>query len=108
MSYLLKARPNEVIKRILRFYCLDRKAFFSERKYTEYVRGRDAFVWIARTNLKLSYPRIGRAINRHHTTVMASFRRAKALYENDPAFKTEIAFITAMVNTNGDGLEIMQ
>ncbi len=51
------------------------------------VRARHAVVWCAREVLKESFPRIGKALKRDHTTVMSSFRRAQALIERDKAFQ---------------------
>lgn len=51
------------------------------------VRARHAFVWCAREILKESFPRIGKALKRDHTTVMSSYRRAQALMERDKAFQ---------------------
>ena len=51
------------------------------------VRARHAVVWCAREVLKESFPRIGKALKRDHTTVMSSYRRAQALMERDKAFQ---------------------
>ena len=51
------------------------------------VRARHAVVWCARDILKESFPRIGKALRRDHTTVMSSYRRAEALLERDKAFQ---------------------
>ncbi len=51
------------------------------------VRARHAVVWCAREVLKESFPRIGKALRRDHTTVMSSYRRAQALIERDKAFQ---------------------
>lgn len=51
------------------------------------VRARHAVVWCAREILKESFPRIGKALKRDHTTVMSSYRRAQALIERDKAFQ---------------------
>ncbi len=51
------------------------------------VRARHAVVWCAREVLKESFPRIGKALRRDHTTVMSSYRRAQALLERDKTFQ---------------------
>ncbi|MEO1136786.1 MAG: DnaA/Hda family protein [Pseudomonadota bacterium] len=50
-------------------------------------KARHAVVWCAREVLKESFPRIGKALKRDHTTVMSSYRRAQALIERDKAFQ---------------------
>ncbi len=54
------------------------------------VRARHAVVWCAREILKESFPRIGKALRRDHTTVMSSYRRAQALLERDKAFQDAV------------------
>jgi chromosomal replication initiator protein len=49
-------------------------------------RARHAFVYVARTSLSESYPRIGRALGRDHTTAMSSMDRAEALIIRDKQF----------------------
>ena len=51
------------------------------------VRARHAIVYCAREVLAESFPRIGKALSRDHTTVMSSYRRAQALIERDKAFQ---------------------
>lgn len=51
------------------------------------VRARHAIVYCAREVLGESFPRIGKALSRDHTTVMSSYRRAQALIERDKAFQ---------------------
>lgn len=53
-------------------------------------RARHAIVWCAREVLKDSFPRIGKALKRDHTTVMSSYRRAQALLERDKAFQDAV------------------
>jgi chromosomal replication initiator protein len=54
------------------------------------VRARHAVVYCAREVLKESFPRIGKALRRDHTTVMSSYRRAQALMERDNAFQAGV------------------
>ena len=61
------------------------------------VRARHAVVWCAREVLKESFPRIGKALKRDHTTVMSSYRRAEALLERDKAFQDGVARIREVI-----------
>lgn len=54
------------------------------------VRARHAFVYVARTSLSESYPRIGRTLGRDHTTAMSSMDRAEALIVRDAAFANAV------------------
>lgn len=51
------------------------------------VRARHAIVYCAREVLHESFPRIGKALNRDHTTAMSSYQRAQALLERDKVFQ---------------------
>jgi len=51
------------------------------------VRARHAVVYCAREDLRESFPRIGKALHRDHTTAMSSYRRAQALLERDKPFQ---------------------
>ncbi len=57
------------------------------------VRARHAIVYCAREVLGESFPRIGKALSRDHTTVMSSYRRAQALIERDKAFQDGVGRI---------------
>ncbi len=61
----------------------------------KYVRGRHAYVLLARDCLKESYPRIAAAIGRDHTTIMSGYDRARALLTRCPRFQAAIASIKA-------------
>ncbi len=50
------------------------------------VRARHAFVYVARTSMSESYPRIGRVLGRDHSTAMSSMQRAEALISRDKKF----------------------
>lgn len=56
-------------------------------------RGRHAFVYVARTSMSESYPRIGRALGRDHTTAMSSMQRAEALISRDKQFAAGVQAI---------------
>jgi chromosomal replication initiator protein len=53
-------------------------------------RARHAFVYVARTVLSESFPRIARALGRDHTTAISSLRRAEALITRDKAFHAAV------------------
>jgi chromosomal replication initiator protein len=57
------------------------------------VRARHAFVYVARTSMSESYPRIGRALGRDHTTAMSSMERAEALISRDKEFAARVQAI---------------
>jgi hypothetical protein len=48
---------------------------------------RDDAIWLARTRTQLSYPELGAWFHRHHTSALASFRRAELRRERNPPRK---------------------
>lgn len=60
-------------------------------------RARHAFVYVARTVLAESYPRIARVLGRDHTTAMSSQNRAEALIVRDKAFKAGVDAIKVAI-----------
>jgi chromosomal replication initiator protein len=64
------------------------------------VRARHAFVYLARTVLAESFPRIGRALGRDHTTAISSMRRAEALIVRDKAFQEAVAAIKLAIGAD--------
>lgn len=59
----------------------------------KFVRARHGVALIAREVLKESYPKIGAALGRDHTTIMSSYDRATALITRCGRFQTAIAAI---------------
>ncbi|MEO0397994.1 MAG: DnaA/Hda family protein [Pseudomonadota bacterium] len=56
-------------------------------------RARHAFVMVGREALGESFPRLGKALKRDHTTVMSSYDRAQALHEREETFRANVAAI---------------
>jgi len=71
-------------------------------------RARHAFVYVARTVLADSYPRIARVLGRDHTTAMSSFNRAEALIVRDKAFKAGVAAIKVAIGAEFDPEELIK
>lgn len=65
-------------------------------------RARHAFVYVARTALAESYPRIARILGRDHTTAMSSQNRAEALIVRDKAFKAGVDAIKIAIGAEID------
>lgn len=71
------------------------------------VRARHAFVYVARTDLAESYPRIARVLHRDHTTAMSSFDRAEALIVRDKAFKAGVEAIRLAIGVDIDAERLL-
>lgn len=90
-------RPQLILKNVAAYYGFTVTILRSRVKYKEIVRARDAFVWLARKRKSMSWPSIGRVLNKHHTTCMAAHRRAQKLIQTDPLFSQELVFIEALL-----------
>jgi chromosomal replication initiator protein len=66
-------------------------------QYQRLAKARHAFVMVGREALHESFPRIGRALGRDHTTAMSGYRRGQALYERDRNFRAAVAAIRTAV-----------
>lgn len=71
-------------------------------------RARHAFVYVARTVLAESYPRIARILGRDHTTAMSSQNRAEALIVRDKAFKAGVDAIKVAIGAEFDAEDLVK
>lgn len=71
-------------------------------------RARHAFVFVARTVLAESYPRIARVLGRDHTTAMSSQNRAEALIVRDKAFKAGVDAIKVAIGAEFGAEELIK
>ncbi len=63
---------EDIIEEIERFYDLDRGALCGKRRDAHTARARQIAGYLLRTMTRLSFPEIGRALGRHHSTIMYS------------------------------------
>ena len=70
-----------------RMFDVSRPALLSNQRTRWVVLARDAAIWAARTAFGISYPQLGRRLQRDHTTIMTAFRRAEALRRHDAEFR---------------------
>lgn len=71
-------------------------------------RARHAYVYVARTVLAESYPRIARILGRDHTTAMSSQNRAEALISRDKAFKAGVDAIKLSIGAEIDAESLLK
>lgn len=81
--------PSKVINFVCAIYQIEDTAFFAHRRAEQLVEARAMAVWLLRSvpALPTSYPKIGRAIDRHHTDAMHLHRMAIGLRLTDARFK---------------------
>lgn len=81
--------PSRVIAFVCQFYRIEETAFFAHRRADELVTARALVVWLLRTvpARPFSYPQIGGAIERDHTSAMHLHKTVIRLRLQDRAFK---------------------
>lgn len=88
---------------LIKFYCceefrISEVEFLSGRRDKGIVKARIAASWIAREFTLHSFPTIGRAYSRDHTTIIYSISQAEKKMEEDPAFCESIIKIMRNMN----------
>ena len=63
---------------------------------------RFATVWLIRQRLGWSYPRIGKAFRRDHSTIIAAVQRAEELYAHDVAWREKYDAALATLDRSGE------
>lgn len=69
----------------------------SRRKEQRLAHARQALYYLACVNTSMSFPEIGRRLNKDHTTILHGFNRAKDRL-NDPAFRFLISSVVEYHN----------
>ena len=67
----------EIVKAVAKHYRITEAEIYGRTKPVRIARARQVAMYLIRTKLKLSYPRIGKFMGRDHTTVLSG-RRAVA------------------------------
>lgn len=92
-------QPDYVIDVVCGFYNADRKEVTGSHRDSRYVRTREAIIVMLRDEKNMSYSSIGRKLNKHHTTVITAYKRAKKKIVSDNSFSHELCFIKEMFNS---------
>lgn len=74
----------------------------------EHARPRLAVYMIARDLLCRSYPQIGRALGRHHTTVMVGCKVAARLIDHDAGFERDFNRAHEWTNSTGQAVPVFR
>ncbi len=94
------ATPKKVLKAVSQFYDLKEKDLSDSSRKKEIVRPRQIAMYIMRTDLKCSFPFIGRKLGgRDHTTVMHSCDKIENEIKNNENLKEEIELIKQFISS---------
>lgn len=84
------------------------KDVLSKKRNAEFVDARRAYVYLAfefiknEYHFKITYKRIGREMNRHHTSIMHLHNTAKNFMKNNDPIKEKIFYILKKVYENSN------
>lgn len=81
---------EEAIKLVADFYRIRPADLKGERRHRNVARPRQVAMYLAREVLQRSFPEIGRAFSRDHTTVIAACRKVEELMLGDAALSSEV------------------
>jgi len=95
---------------LIKFYCcqefnISELEFLCSRRDSQFVKARIAASWIAKEFTLHSFPTIGAAYNRDHTTILHSINQAEKKMEMDPDFGESIIKIIGNMNLKKLGNE---
>lgn len=75
----------------------------SPKRSRKIARPRQLAMYLARTTGRRSYPEIGRAFGRDHTTVLSAYRRIGTLLQTDIDFASTAAMLRSQILGTGAG-----
>ena len=87
----------QVIDTVCRRYEISRVDLLSDRRTGEIIFPRHIAIYLCRKLTPFSFPQIGRAFRRDHSTAMHSYSKVCERMEAELAFKNEIESLAMMV-----------
>ncbi len=92
---------NSVVEKTARFYNLTPADILGVKRDKEIVLPRQITMYILRTNLNLSYPRIAAQLGgKDHTTIMHGQKKIEKLIKEDSSFKKEISELNEFISSS--------
>lgn len=74
----------------------------SHRRHPRYVAARHEAMYVARLVLGMSFPELGRAFDRDHTTVLDGFRRVESSLPHNQERKERVERICVAIQSTGE------
>lgn len=88
---LIKAKPQEVIDAVAKYFSLGKRVLLGESRKRSIARPRQILMYLLRTHLGLPLEEVGRLINgRDHTTVMHAVEKITHLASSDVQIRKDI------------------
>lgn len=77
-SRIAQRRLNWVVKMAAEYFAVDEEQILSENREHPVARARQVVIAVLVRRWRMSYPQVGRLVNRDHTTVLHALRRVGA------------------------------
>lgn len=103
---MIRYRVADIIPAACEVFEVSRRLLLSEARSKHIVLARQAVIYLARELTDVSFPQIGRMLNRDHSTVVYSYHVAKKRMQDDAEYarlvdKAQIFALTpALIRTN--------
>lgn len=94
-ALVAQARFSEIVDAVAAEFEIRRTSILSDRREFKIALARHVCMALAERTLSYSLPRIGRLVNRDHTTVLHGIRRIRVMCVADPAFAARIDALAA-------------
>ncbi len=98
-SGTVKVTPDKIISSVAAKYGVDSGDILSKKKTGEITKARHICVYLMRKILDMSYPNIGKKLNRDHTTIMSSYKFIEREIKNNSIFELEINEFIKEINS---------
>ena len=80
-----------IIDLVAAYHGMRSKDLTGPSRQRQVTRARQIAVWLCRHHLQMSFPELGRAFDRDHTTALASVQKIEALLQTDTSIKAIVA-----------------
>ena len=97
----VKVTPEKIVAKVAAKYGVDPDDIYSKKKANDISRARHICIYLLRKISDLSYPNIGKLLNRDHSTVMSSYKIMEQEIKLDSSFEIEINDLIKEITTQG-------
>lgn len=102
---VLPKTVDDVLSVAAGFYRVSVKALKSAHRYKGLARARAVAMYIAREHTRASFPEIGRAFKRHHTTALLAHRTIDWKLRSDSGLRDEVGSIELLLEGKAQRME---
>lgn len=86
----IKVTPDKIVSKVAAKYGVEAGDIYSKKKINEISKPRHICIYLLRKITDLSYPSIGKLLNRDHSTIMNSYKLIEKEVKNNSSFEIEM------------------